>query len=644
MAQDIEVKVKVETGDASNNVNRLEGSINKLGNTTKRTNEQSKDYAKEIIGNSKLTGALSKATGGLSDAFINAARGVDFTSFSLKGLKAAIASTGVGLLVIGLTELVNILVDVFDKTEESAKATENYTKQIENSQKALDGFNSSIDEYSKLQDLKNKQEHKTLEQQYQDLVYFNKKRLQETEWHIKDKEKLLEEAKNNELLTEEDRVKSINEIEDKLTELKEDRHKVEFEGTLMVEEEKLRVILKADEDKKKLEAEKEKRDAEAIAFRKQQVSALQALEKRFNEDIQNLDDKTGQEKLTRQKERALKELEAIKLSETEKAKAKELIIKDFAIKQELFEAEQQNKIISLTNQYEKDKQDILAKSDQEKLNLQRQREAKKLEDDLKLIEVSETQKQELRLQLEQKYALLQTELDNKTNQEDAAESQKVLEDIQNSDTATLEQRQAALESETALVQKQFDSKLITEEQYNAKVKFLAEQRKKIGDLEVAWKRAQVGNMGNAFAQLATLAGESTAAGKAFAVAAATISTFQSAQAAYQSAFMPAPTLASPVLGAIYAGVAVAGGLANIQKILAVKTPGGSGGGGGGISAPAAAPQFNVVGASGVNQLSESLNVQNRDADKPVKAYVVSSDVTTAQGLDRNIIRNATLGG
>lgn len=151
-------------------------------------------------------------------------------------------------------------------------------------------------------------------------------------------------------------------------------------------------------------------------------------------------------------------------------------------------------------------------------------------------------------------------------------------------------------------------------------------------------------MGKAFAQLASLAGESTAAGKAFAVAAATISTFQSAQAAYQSAFMPAPTLASPILGGIYAGVAVAGGLANIQKILAVKTPGGSGGGGGGIAAPAAAPQFNVVGASGVNQLSESLNVQNRDADKPVKAYVVSSDVTTAQGLDRNIIRNATLGG
>ncbi len=245
--------------------------------------------------------------------------------------------------------------------------------------------------------------------------------------------------------------------------------------------------------------------------------------------------------------------------------------------------------------------------------------------------------------LKQKYDLLQTELTKKTNETDAAESQKVLEDIQNSSDSTLEQKQSALESETIMVQKQFDDRLITEEQYNTKTKFLAEQRKKIGDLEVAWKKKQVGNMGNAFAQLSSLAGESTAAGKAFAVAATTISTYQAAQSAYQSAFMPVATAASPVLGGIYAGVAVASGLANIQKILSVQTPGGKGGGGG-VSAPAPAPQFNVVGASGVNQLSESLNIQNKDADKPIRAFVVSGEVTSGQSLDRNIIRSATLGG
>ena len=56
------------------------------------------------------------------------------------------------------------------------------------------------------------------------------------------------------------------------------------------------------------------------------------------------------------------------------------------------------------------------------------------------------------------------------------------------------------------------------------------------------------------------------------------------------------------------------------------------------SAPAAAPSFNVVGTSGQNQIAQSLGNQ-----APVKAYVVSGDVTSAQSLDRNIVKTATLG-
>lgn len=56
------------------------------------------------------------------------------------------------------------------------------------------------------------------------------------------------------------------------------------------------------------------------------------------------------------------------------------------------------------------------------------------------------------------------------------------------------------------------------------------------------------------------------------------------------------------------------------------------------SAPTAAPSFNVVGTSGQNQIAQSLGSQ-----APVKAYVVSNDVTTAQSLDRNIVKTATLG-
>jgi len=48
-----------------------------------------------------------------------------------------------------------------------------------------------------------------------------------------------------------------------------------------------------------------------------------------------------------------------------------------------------------------------------------------------------------------------------------------------------------------------------------------------------------------------------------------------------------------------------------------------------------APQFNVVGDSGVNQLAQL-------QQQPTQAYVVSGEVTTAQALDRNRVQNATL--
>lgn len=143
--------------------------------------------------------------------------------------------------------------------------------------------------------------------------------------------------------------------------------------------------------------------------------------------------------------------------------------------------------------------------------------------------------------------------------------------------------------------------------------------------------------------LADLLGKETAAGKAAAVASATISTFLSAQKAYESTVgIP---IVGPVLAPINAALAIAGGIKSVKSILSVKTPNGGGGSAPTINAPsggsaplAAAPTFNVVGTSGQNQIAQSLGNQ-----APVKAYVVSNDVTTAQSLDRNIVNTATIG-
>ena len=126
--------------------------------------------------------------------------------------------------------------------------------------------------------------------------------------------------------------------------------------------------------------------------------------------------------------------------------------------------------------------------------------------------------------------------------------------------------------------------------------------------------------------------------KAANIAQATVDTFSSAIAAYKSqASIP---VVGPVLGGIAAAAAVSAGLLNIKKISQQRFDSGGGTDGGGADfAPggggAQAPQFNVVGDSGVNQLAQL-------QQQPTQAFVVSGEVTTAQALDRNRVQNATL--
>jgi hypothetical protein len=52
------------------------------------------------------------------------------------------------------------------------------------------------------------------------------------------------------------------------------------------------------------------------------------------------------------------------------------------------------------------------------------------------------------------------------------------------------------------------------------------------------------------------------------------------------------------------------------------------------------PAFNIVGASETNQLADAIGGQTQE---PTRAYVVATDVSTAQELDRNIIEGASIG-
>jgi hypothetical protein len=131
--------------------------------------------------------------------------------------------------------------------------------------------------------------------------------------------------------------------------------------------------------------------------------------------------------------------------------------------------------------------------------------------------------------------------------------------------------------------------------------------------------------------------------KAFNLASAVVNTYLAVTGALTAGGNPIKLATG--MQFVEAGIAGATGALQIAKIAKTQFEGGAsadtsggGGGGGGVTAPTmSAPQFNVVGQSGVNQLA-SLGQQ------PIQAYVVSGQVTSQQSLDRNRLANATLGG
>lgn len=126
--------------------------------------------------------------------------------------------------------------------------------------------------------------------------------------------------------------------------------------------------------------------------------------------------------------------------------------------------------------------------------------------------------------------------------------------------------------------------------------------------------------------------------KALSAANTVVSTIEAAQNAYATAQKSPITAAFPAYPAVQAGLATAFGIAKLKQIQNSKfespdVPTET-------TAPTGrsfTPSFNVVGASGTNQIAQSLRQQG-----PVRAYVVGSDVSSQQEMDRKRVKNATL--
>ena len=123
------------------------------------------------------------------------------------------------------------------------------------------------------------------------------------------------------------------------------------------------------------------------------------------------------------------------------------------------------------------------------------------------------------------------------------------------------------------------------------------------------------------------------------IANATINTYLAATAALKDPALSTFQRVASMVAIIGSGLAQ---VAMISKQKFVSSQSGltssgsaSGSGGGGVQAP----DFNIVGASSARQLADVVEGQ---LNRPIKTYVVSSDVSTAQSLERNIVEGASI--
>lgn len=195
-----------------------------------------------------------------------------------------------------------------------------------------------------------------------------------------------------------------------------------------------------------------------------------------------------------------------------------------------------------------------------------------------------------------------------------------------------EQQLLNFRQEKDLQIQELDNQITDQEDKNRKQSLAEEQLLQKQKLAIA---------SDALGAVSDLLGENSKAGKAAAIAQAIMNSYLGF-----TEVLKTPTTIPEPFGSIQKAVSAAGilasGLKTVKQIASTQIPGGGGSsstGGRGASVPQA-PAFNVVGASPENQLAQTLGDQQK---QPVKAYVVSDEVTNAQAMDRKIIKGASIG-
>lgn len=473
---------------------------------------------------------------------------VNTTTLSFNALKTAIATTGIGALVVGLGYLVSALSSASDETEELSKQQKKLNQDLEDNKEITSELSKSV--------------------QYQtDLEVANAKKRGASE-----KELLKIKLESYE------RIAKLNAKE------YEEIYKTSERGT-------------------KLTEEQAKRLAE---IRKENIE----LQRKGNLDIANFEADQAEKRRDKEKDSAdkLKELR----KEADKQRLEDKKKND----------EEYKKIVEQKNA---ELQDYYAKTEEEKIAIQKQREL----DEINAFKGTQEQKDSIRRLYDEKWQNYETDKETERNNL-ALERQRQYNElyiqqiisandrIMEADLKMKEARRFALDSSLELLSS-----------FAGRNKTLA-----LGILAIQKGLAVADVIVNASKSIATQNANTFAANM---VARATLGPVAGEVAATKNTIALVKGVTATK---ITAGVAIANILAQgITSAKGMLGGGGEGGGGaiGGGGAAPSQPQFNVVGNTGVNALADSLNKQ------PIQAYVVAQNVTSAQSMNRNIVQSATLG-
>ena len=290
---------------------------------------------------------------------------------------------------------------------------------------------------------------------------------------------------------------------------------------------------------------------------------------------------------------------------------------------------------------QKAKEDAEKKADQDKAKREENKK-KKLEeakDDFEFYSKLSKDEYKKQAEIDKDAQILKNREQDKIASDIEEERKKQNED----DKKALEKHNQILKETSTNTRLSYDERLAAYKQMAAENLITAKELK---DAEIAIekekqaaKRAALQEGANVLNQASELLGKSTEEGKVLAVASATISTYLSAQKAFES-FAGIPVVGVG-LGIAAAGVAVAAGIANVNKILSTPVPGNNGGGsgGGGISAPSAPRIPQSFSGTKLGGNSEVITTNKGEIQKVI---VTETDITQTQNKVKGIIRKATI--